>query len=105
VWRSAVTSFVVFGLIGVGIGALRAGDLRTRSEEAATVRAELIAESVIAPLLVPEDLRAPIRGARYHVLDRAMDEFAMDDAGVERVKIWNVDGLCSSPEPAGPVVR
>ncbi len=92
VWRFAVTSFIVFGLIGVGIGALRAGDLRTRSEEAATVRAELIAESVIAPLLVPEDLRGPIRGVRYQVLDRAIHEFAMDDAGVERVKIWNVDG-------------
>lgn len=93
VWRFAVTSFVVFGLIGVGIGALRAGDLRTRSEEAATVRAELIAESVIAPLLVPEDLQGPIRGARYHALDRAIHALAMDDAGVERVKIWNVDGL------------
>lgn len=29
VWRFAVTSFVVFGLIGIGIGTLRAGDLRT----------------------------------------------------------------------------
>jgi signal transduction histidine kinase len=93
VWRFAVTSFVVFGLIGVGIGALRADDLRTRSEEAATVRAELIAESVIAPLLVPEDLRGPVRGMRYLVLDRAIHQFAMDDAGVERVKIWNVDGM------------
>ena len=93
VWRFAVTSFVVFGLIGVGIGALRAGDLRARSEEAATVRAELIAESVIAPLLVTEDLRGPVRGMRYQVLDRAIHEFAMDDAGVERVKIWNVDGM------------
>jgi signal transduction histidine kinase len=93
VWRFAVTSFVVFGLIGVGIGALRAGDLRTRSEQAATVRAELIAESVIAPLLVPEDLVGPIRGMRYQFLDRAIHEFAMDDAGVERIKIWNVDGM------------
>lgn len=93
VWRFAITSFVVFGLIGVGIGALRAGDLRARSEEAATVRAELIAESVIAPLLVTEDLRGPVRGMRYQVLDRAIHEFAMDEAGVERVKIWNVDGM------------
>ena len=93
VWRFAVTSFVVFGLIGLGIGALRTGDLRTRSEQAATVRAELIAESVIAPLLVPEDLLGPIRGPRYQFLDRAIHAFAMDDAGVERIKIWNVDGM------------
>ena len=61
------------------------------------MRAELIAESVIAPLLVPEDLRGPIRGVRYQVLDRAIHEFAMDDAGVERVKIWNVDGMVVFP--------
>ena len=30
---------------------------------------------------------------RYQVLDRAIHEFAMDEAGVERVKIWNVDGM------------
>jgi signal transduction histidine kinase len=93
VWRFAVTSLVVFCLIGVGIAALRAGDLRTRSEEAATLRAELIAESVIAPLLVTEDIEGPIRGVRYQALDRAIHEFAMEDAGVERVKIWNVDGM------------
>ena len=56
------------------------------------MRAELIAESAIA-LLVTEDLRGPVRGMRYQVLDRAIHEFAMDEAGVERVKIWNVDGM------------
>jgi signal transduction histidine kinase len=104
VWRFAVTSLVVFGLIGIGIGALRAGDLRSRSEQAATVRAELIAESVVAPLLVPADLEAPIRGARFQALDRAIHEFAMEDAGVERVKVWNTDGMVvfsNDPEQVG----
>lgn len=93
VWRFAITSLVVFGLIGVGIAASRSGDLRASSEEAAQVRAELIAGSVIAPLLTPADLAAPIRGARYQELDRAIHEFAMEDAGVERVKIWSLDGM------------
>jgi signal transduction histidine kinase len=93
VWRFALTSLVVFGLIGIGIGALRAGDLRTRSEQAASVRAELIAESVIAPLLHPTDLEGPIRGPRYQDLDRAIHEFAMEDAGVKRVKVWNTEGM------------
>jgi signal transduction histidine kinase len=93
VWRFALTSLIVFGLIGIGIGALRAGDLRSRSEQAATVRAELIAESVVAPLLVPADLEAPIRGARFQALDRAIHEFAMEDAGVKRVKVWNTEGM------------
>jgi len=93
VWQFAITSFVVFGLIGVGIAALRAGELRASSEEAAQVRAELIAGSVIAPLLVPADLAGPVLGVRYRELDRAIHEFAMEDAGVERVKIWNHDGM------------
>ncbi|MET1012025.1 MAG: ATP-binding protein [Actinomycetota bacterium] len=104
VWRFAITSLIVFCLIGVGIGALRAGDLRTRSERAATVRAELVAESVIAPLLTPEDLEGPIRGARYRALDRAIHEFAMEDAGVARVKVWNTDGMVvfsNDPEQVG----
>jgi hypothetical protein len=104
VWRFAITSLIVFGLIGIGIAALRAGDLRARSEEAATVRAELIAESVIAPLLTPADLEGPIRGTRYRELDRTIHEFAMDDAGVERVKIWGRDGVVlfsNDPEQVG----
>jgi signal transduction histidine kinase len=104
VWRFALTSLIVFGLIGVGIGALRAGDLRTRSEEAAAVRAELIADGVIAPLLVPADLEGPIRGRRYQALDHAIHEFAMEDAGVKRVKVWNVEGMVvfsNDPEQVG----
>lgn len=93
VWRFAITSLIVFGLIGVGIAALRAGDLRASSEEAAQVRAELIAGSVIAPLLTPADIAAPIRGARYAELERSIHEFAIQDAGVERVKIWRRDGM------------
>ncbi len=104
VWRFAITSLIVFGLIGVGIAALRAGDLRASSEEAAQVRAELIAGSVIAPLLTPADITAPIRGARYQELERAIHEFAIQDAGVERVKIWRHDGMVlfsNDPEQVG----
>jgi len=104
VWRFAITSLIVFGLIGVGIAALRAGDLRKSSEEAAQIRAELIAGSVIAPLLTPADLAAPIRGARFQELERAIHEFAIRDAGVERVKIWRHDGVVlfsNDPEQVG----
>jgi signal transduction histidine kinase len=104
VWRFAITSLIVFGLIGVGIAALRAGDLRASSEEAAQVRAELIAGSVIAPLLTPADIAAPIRGTRYAELERAIHEFAIQDAGVERVKIWRQDGMVlfsNDPEQVG----
>jgi signal transduction histidine kinase len=104
VWRFAVTTLIVFGLIGVGIATFRASDLRARSEDAAAVRAELIAESVIAPLLTSADLEGPIRGARYRELDRAVHELAIEDAGVERVKIWSRDGtvvFSNDPEQVG----
>jgi len=104
VWRFAITSFIVLGLIGVGIATSRAGELRASSEEAAQVRAELIAESVIAPLLEPADLAGPVLGIRYRELDRAIHEFAMEDAGVERVKIWNQNGMVvfsNDPEQVG----
>jgi hypothetical protein len=100
----AITSFLVFAMIGVGVAALRSGDLRTRSEEAATVRAELIAEGIVAPLLTPSDLDGPVTGPRYAELDRAIHEFAMEDAGVERVKIWTSDGtivFSNDPEQVG----
>jgi signal transduction histidine kinase len=103
VWRFAITSLIVFGLIGVGIAALRAGDLRKSSEEAAQVRAELIAGSVIAPLLTPADLTVPIRGARYQELERAIHESAIRDAGVERVKIWRHDGMVLFSNDPGEV--
>jgi signal transduction histidine kinase len=92
VWRFAVTSLLVFVLIWFGIATTREHDLRARSEDGASVRAVLIAEGVVAPLLRPADLRAPIRGARYRELDRAIHGFAMDQAGIERIKIWAPDG-------------
>jgi signal transduction histidine kinase len=101
VWRFAVTSLLVFVLIGVGIATTRGRDLRVRSEAGAAVRAGLIAEGMVAPLLRPADLEAPIRGARYRELDRAIHGFAMDQAGIERIKIWSRDGtIVFSNDPA-----
>jgi signal transduction histidine kinase len=101
VWRFALTSLLVFALIGLVIAMTREQDLRARSEAGAAVRAGLIAEGVIAPLLRPEDLRAPIRGTRYEELDRAIHGFAMAHAGIERIKIWAPDGtVLFSNDPA-----
>ena len=58
----------------------------------------------MAPLLTPSDLNGPVIGPRYAELDRAIHEFAMEDAGVERVKIWNPDGtivFSNDPEQVG----
>ena len=101
VWRFAITSLVVFALIGIGIGALRSRDLRARSEASATVRAQLIAESVIAPLLDPADLDGAITGLRYDELSSDVEARATEGAGIERVKIWNRAGIVIfSTDPA-----
>jgi signal transduction histidine kinase len=104
VWRFAVTSLAVFLLIGVGIAVAREGDLRARSEASAAIRAQLVAEGIVAPLLRPADLEAPIEGARYDALDGAIHRFAMGDAGIERIKIWSSDGVVlfsNDPEQVG----
>lgn len=101
VWRFAITSLVVFALIGIGIGALRSRDLRARSEAGATVRAQLIAESVVAPLLDPADLDAAIRGVRYDELRSDIESRVIEGAGIQRVKIWNRAGtVIFSTDPA-----
>jgi signal transduction histidine kinase len=101
VWRFALTSLVVFALIGIGIGALRARDLRARSEASATVRAQLIAESVIAPMLDPTDLEGAIRGIRYDELRSDIESRVIEGADIQRVKIWNRAGtVIFSTDPA-----
>jgi len=103
-WPFAIASLVVFVLVGVGIAVARADDVRARAEQAATVRAELIAEGIVAPLLRPDDVVAPIRGQRYVELDRAVRELAIEDTGVKRVKVWRADGtivFSNDPEQVG----
>ena len=103
VWPFAITSLIVFALIGLGIALVRTGDLRARSEQAATVRAELIAQGIVAPLLTSDDVVAPIRGPRYAELDRAIEEFAIEDTDVVRVKVWRRDGTILFSNDPGEV--
>jgi hypothetical protein len=53
----ALTSLIVFVLIGVVITSFRARDVREREERAAASRAELIANEALGPLLTPTDTR------------------------------------------------
>lgn len=55
-------------------------------------------DRLVTPLLLPEDLQAPIRGLRYHSLRRQLAESL--PAEVVRIKIWAADGtLLFSDEP------
>src|SRR5882672_2875796 len=97
----AVTSLVVFVLIGVVITGLRARDVRAREERAAASRAELVANEAIGPMLSASDLSGPITGGRYDAIERQVRTVLLADAGILRVKIWGMDGtVLFSNDPA-----
>ena len=88
----AITSLIVFVLIGVVITSTRTRDLREREERAAASRAELIANEALAPLLTPADITSPITGERYAALDRRVASIRRAQPGIVRIKIWAADG-------------
>jgi signal transduction histidine kinase len=88
----ALTSLVVFVLIGVVITSFRSRDVREREERAAASRAELIAHEAVAPLLIGTDVTAPITGADYARLDQRVASMQRAQPGIVRVKIWSLDG-------------
>lgn len=90
--RFALTSFLVFVLVGIAITYFRTHDLREREERAAVSRAELIADEMVSPLLSPRMLAAPLTGDRYEVVDQVVERAKSNDPGIERVKIWGTDG-------------
>jgi signal transduction histidine kinase len=97
----ALTSLVVFVLIGVGITWFRARDVRVREERAAASRAELVANEAVGPVFTAEDLAGPISGARYDVIQQRVDAVVHADPGILRIKVWGTDGtVLYSNEPA-----
>jgi signal transduction histidine kinase len=88
----AVTSLVVFVLIGVGIGHFRAQDVREREERAAASRAELVAHQAIAPLLTAADVSGPVTGPRYDTFEQRVASVQEAEPGIVRIKIWATDG-------------
>lgn len=88
----AITSLVVFVLIGVVITSFRARDVREREERAAASRAELIANEAIGPLLSDADVAAPMTGADYSSLDQRVATVQRAQPSIVRIKIWSLDG-------------
>ncbi len=88
----AVTSLVVFVLIGVGISHFRARDVNQREERAAASRAELVAHQAIAPLLTATDVASPLTGTRYDTFEQRVASVQEEQPGIVRIKIWATDG-------------
>jgi hypothetical protein len=100
----AVSSLVVFVLIGVGIGHFRARDVREREERAAASRAALVASEGIGPLLTPTDVSSPVTGTRYDAFEQRVDSVQHAQPSIVRIKIWSTDGrvlFSNDPQQVG----
>jgi signal transduction histidine kinase len=89
----ALTSLIVFVVIGAFITTFRSRDVREREERAAASRAELVANEAIGPVLTAADLAGPVTGVRYTEIDSAVRTTLLADPGILRVKLWGADGM------------
>jgi signal transduction histidine kinase len=89
--RFAVTSIIVFLMIGGSLHVLISGQLRRQAEASAGAHAVVLTRAVLEDVLTPEDIRAPVTGDRYQELLRvALTRILIGDA--VRVKVWRPDG-------------
>jgi signal transduction histidine kinase len=103
VTRFALTSLIVFAVVGVAITAFRTRDVRRREEGAADSRAALVADAVIAPVLTPGMLSAPMTGADRRTVGDVVSLAKAGDTGIERVKIWSTDGTVLFSDAPGEI--
>ncbi|MGZ5212946.1 MAG: sensor histidine kinase [Actinomycetota bacterium] len=99
----ALTSLIVFVLIGVGISHFRARDVREREERAAASRAELVANEAIGPVFTASDLAGPVTGARYSEIESVVRTTLLADPGILRVKLWGANGMVLFSNDRGEV--
>lgn len=92
--RFAVTSLLVFALIGFAISYLRTRDVRARAESSASALAVVVAQDVVRPALArhPTLMAGPMTGAHYGVMDAIVGQIIGSGNDIKRVKIWGTDG-------------
>jgi signal transduction histidine kinase len=90
--KFALTSLVVFVVIGVAITSFRAADVRAREEERAGVRSQLVAQEVVRPLLADLDLTQPVTDEARVSLDERLRGMRRTDPRFVRIKVWSTDG-------------
>jgi diguanylate cyclase (GGDEF)-like protein len=89
--KFAVLSAVTIVLLGAGLAWLLSRQVQERVIADAAAAAELFADSVILPLLSPEDLQEGLDFSRIGPLDRAASR-AQSGGRVARIKVWSPDG-------------
>ena len=101
VWRFALTSLLVFVLVAAGTTWFRTRDVRTREEQAAVSRAELVSVGAIEPILGGRDLTVALPGDVYREVQETVRQLEVADPGVKRVKILGPEGTVRfSDDPA-----
>jgi signal transduction histidine kinase len=90
--KFALTSLVVFVVIGIAITNFRASDVRDREEARAGIRSELVAQEIVRPLLADADLSRPLSGETLAAVDERIRGMRRTDPRFIRVKVWSTDG-------------
>ena len=85
-----VLSFVLLAAIGASM--FLGARARSEATTAAAKDAELIAQTQLAPLLMPRDLMAPIVGSRATELTQGIDDTITSVSSVARVRIYSSMG-------------
>jgi len=85
-----VLAFVLF--VASAIAMLMGAQARASATEAAARDAEFVAQTELAPLLVPRDLEAPVVGLRAIELTNAIDAAITSVGPVERVRVYSSIG-------------
>ena len=90
--RFAVTSLLVFVLVGFAISFISTRDLRQHEENTAKARSQLVAGAVIAPVLMAHPPKGPLTGAHLEAMNKIVKQMIENDGAIKRVKIWDTSG-------------
>jgi signal transduction histidine kinase len=101
--KFALTSLVVFVIIGIAITSFRASDVREREEARAGIRSELVAREIVAPLLADLDLSVPLTGEGLATMNERIAGMLRTDPRFVRVKVWSTDGTVIYSDDPGQI--
>src|SRR3989440_547353 len=86
----AIVSLIPLATLGFGLFVFLQGQIRSRALDGARNAATLVARSSVEPILVGENVQAPLSPRVQQELVASRKQ--LHAAGVVRIKLWNLDG-------------
>ena len=87
--RGLWATLAIIIILAVGGFLYAASAARTRDSEAASIDARLVAQTELAPLLMPRDLEAPVMGDRAKELETAIADRITGTGPVSSVRVYS----------------